>query len=152
MVRAIMILCVLVCYCKDLNAQSLSDSLAIMQPINNFFLGMKQQDTTFIKQQLHPNLHHLNTFRKNKAGLTKIDSIRTRDFMLSIAKNKGAQLEEKIFRPKILLDDVLATVWVDYEFWYNGKLSHTGVDAFTLIKVEAGWQIIAVVDTRKFPK
>jgi Putative lumazine-binding len=136
----------------DFKAQTNQDSLDIMKPINAFFLGMKQLDTTLIHQQLHPSLNYLRTFRKNKNGETKIDSTRVHDFMKAIVKDKSAQLEEKIYNPKLLMDDILASVWVDYEFWYNGKFSHSGVDVFTLIKVNAIWQIAAIVDTRKRPK
>ncbi len=135
-----------------IQAQFQKDSLEIMTSINHFFLGMKQQDTALMHQQMHSSLNYMRTFRKNKDGQTKIDAISTKDFLLAIVKDKSAQLEEKISRPKIFVDDVLATVWVDYEFWYNGKFSHAGVDAFTLIMVDEVWQIAAVVDTRKRPK
>jgi hypothetical protein len=129
-----------------------SDSGAIMTPIYDFFSGMRKQDTSLIRLQMHEKANHLLTFRLNKEGKTKIDSISVSDFLKAVVKDKNAVLDEKILNPQIHNDSPLATVWVDYEFWYNGKLSHGGVDAFTLIKVNDLWKIIQVVDTHKKTK
>jgi hypothetical protein len=33
-----------------------------------------------------------------------------------------------------LVDHEIATAWVPYEFYLNGKFSHKGVDVFLLVK------------------
>jgi hypothetical protein len=130
-------------------AQSQKDSLEIMQSINNFFLGMKIKDTVLLKAQILPSIKYFRTFNKDKNGFTKIDSTPVSLFIATIGKDKENSFDERIFNPTIKVNDVLATVWVDYEFWYNGKKSHTGVNAFTMLLVNNKWQIAAVVDTRK---
>jgi hypothetical protein len=131
------------------SAQSHKDSLEIMKSINNFFLGMKMKDTVLLKAQIHPSTKYFQTFSKDKRALTKIDSTPVSLFIASIGNDQSNSFDERIFNPVIKIDDVLATVWVDYEFWYNGKKTHTGVDAFTMLLVNNKWQIAAVVDTRK---
>jgi hypothetical protein len=133
----------------DAKAQSQKDSLDIMKSIHNFFLGMKMKDTVLIKAQILPSVKYFQTFNKDKNGFTKIDSTPVRLFLASIGNDKSNKFDERIFNPIVKIDDVLATVWVDYEFWYNGKKTHTGVDAFTMLFVNNKWQITAVVDTRK---
>jgi hypothetical protein len=133
----------------DARAQSQKDSLEIMKSINNFFMGMKTKDTTLLKAQIYPSVKYFQTFNKDKKGFTKIDSTPINLFIASIGNDKSNSFDERIFNPVVKIDDVLATVWVDYEFWYNGKKTHTGVDAFTMLLVNNKWQIASVVDTRK---
>ena len=40
-------------------------------------------------------------------------------------------------------------VWTTYEFYVNGTLSHTEVNAFTLFKKDNHWKIIYLIDTRR---
>ena len=59
------------------------------------------------------------------------------------------KIEEKILTYKIQVDGTMANVWAPYEFYANGKLSHTGVNSFQLFKDEGIWKIIYLVDTRR---
>jgi len=58
-------------------------------------------------------------------------------------------LFEKLLDYKIQIDGPLAHVWTPYEFYVNGKLSHSGVNSFTLFKEKDAWQIIHIIDTRR---
>jgi hypothetical protein len=43
----------------------------------------------------------------------------------------------------------MAHAWTPYEFYINGKLSHKGVNAFTLYKDDGQWKIVHLIDTRR---
>ena len=64
-------------------------------------------------------------------------------------KKLTVKIEERITNYDIKIDDPLASVWAEYEFYIDGKLSHKGVDAFQLFKSNAGWKIIQICDTRR---
>ena len=56
--------------------------------------------------------------------------------------------KDRIVRERFIKDEVdvmihnrIAVVWGSYNLWINDKFSHCGVDAFTLLKTEAGWKI-----------
>jgi hypothetical protein len=150
MVKRLVVVLLSIVFCKmNISAQSFQDSLDIMQPIDNFFTGMKTKDTAFIRAQIFPYTKQFVTIAKNDLGDTKINPTEVNGFLTAIAKDKINVFDERIFNPKIKMDEALATVWVDYEFWFNDKKLHTGVDAFTLIKVNKRWWIYAIVDTRK---
>ena len=71
------------------------------------------------------------------------------DFLKSIASIPATmKFEERILEYKIESDNFLAHVWTPYEFYLNGKLSHKGVNSFTLIKENEKWKIVHVIDTR----
>lgn len=56
-------------------------------------------------------------------------------FFKSIASiPKEVVFQEKILNYFIQVDGSMAHVWTLYEFYGNGKLSHKGVNAFTLLK------------------
>jgi len=35
----------------------------------------------------------------------------------------------------------LAQVWTEYDFHLDGKFTHCGIDAFTLVRVNGDWKI-----------
>jgi len=50
---------------------------------------------------------------------------------------------------KILIDSQLASVWTDYKFYIGDKFSHCGVNSFQLVKLNDGWKIVYIIDTRR---
>jgi hypothetical protein len=43
----------------------------------------------------------------------------------------------------------MANVWTPYEFYINEKLSHIGVNSFTLLLENNIWKIVHIIDTRR---
>lgn len=81
---------------------------------------------------------------------TKLINESPKDFYHSIATIPVATLfEEKLLDYTIQVDGAMAHVWTPYEFYFNGKISHKGVNAFTLFKENNHWKIIYIIDTRK---
>jgi hypothetical protein len=95
----------------------------------------------------------LQTIIENANGTSIKDEV-TRDFYVSMATIPADFIfSEKILNYSIQVDGAIAQVWTPYEFYINGKLSHKGVNAFTLFKESKGavseWKIIYVIDTRR---
>ncbi|WP_225585112.1 hypothetical protein [Flavobacterium sp. MDT1-60] len=59
------------------------------------------------------------------------------------------KFQEKILSYTIQIDGTMAHVWAPYEFYLNDKLSHSGVNTFTLFKEKDAWKIIYLIDTRR---
>ncbi len=59
------------------------------------------------------------------------------------------KFQEKILSYNIQIDGSMAHVWAPYEFYINDKLSHSGVNTFTLFKEKDSWKIIYLIDTRR---
>ncbi len=60
-----------------------------------------------------------------------------------------AKWEERISEPKTLTHGTIAVVWAPYVFHLNGKLTHCGIDVFSLIQAKGAWKIATVADTRE---
>ncbi len=125
------------------------DTEAVKTVINRLFEGMTKRDTAMVRSVFHPTAR-LQSAGTDKQGtpvltLTSIDA-----FVKSIGSIPATvTVEERLKSYEIRVDDRLATAWTPYEFYANGKLSHSGVDAFQLYKTDQGWKIIQISDTRK---
>lgn len=57
----------------------------------------------------------------------------------------GGKYTERGFRAEVHVSGPLAVVWLPYDFYRDGKWSHCGVDAFTLLKSGGRWRIATLV-------
>lgn len=81
---------------------------------------------------------------------TKLVDEKTAEFYKSFSTFPAdMNFEEKILSYKVQIDGAMAHAWTPYEFYINGKLSHSGVNAFTMFKENNIWKIIHVIDTRR---
>jgi len=78
-------------------------------------------------------------------------SYRVRTRAESRTRVTDTDLVERGFDPVVHVQNQLATVWLPYDFYIDGELSHCGVDAFTLLRTNAGWRIASVSFTVEQP-
>jgi hypothetical protein len=71
------------------------------------------------------------------------------DFLRGVATMGEADMEERLVNWQCLIDDGIASVWTPYEFYFERKFSHCGVNSFQLIKVQGSWKITLITDTRR---
>jgi hypothetical protein len=63
-------------------------------------------------------------------------------FVKNVMTRKPGDMDERVLSwGPILIDHEIATAWVPYEFYLNGKFTHKGVDAFILVKVREEYKI-----------
>ena len=126
-----------------------SQEVEVKQTVDDFFIGLHKRDTLQFKKVCHSNII-MQTIGKDKQQNNKLISDDFNKFMKSISSiPENVVLFEKLLDYKIQIDGALAHVWTPYEFYVNGKLSHSGVNSFTLFKEKDAWQIIHIIDTRK---
>lgn len=64
------------------------------------------------------------------------------NFVKNVMTRKAGDMDERVLSwGPILVDHEIATAWVPYEFYLNGKFTHKGVDAFILVKVGEEFKI-----------
>lgn len=124
------------------------EEAAIKKSIQTFFEGMYARDTVMIKSVCVDGmaLHSVGIGAKG----TKFTTESVREFYKGIAGvPKTEVFEEKLLSYAIHQDGAVAQVWTPYEFYFNNKLSHSGNNAFSLVKVNGVWKISYIVDTRR---
>lgn len=115
------------------------------------FDKMQQGDSAGVRVLFHKEARLQTAKTDSRTGSSKLETEPLDSFFATIAsiKTRGLKIEERIITCDIKTDLPLAAAWVQYEFYVNNKRSHTGVDAFQLIKETDGWKIIQLCDTRK---
>lgn len=71
------------------------------------------------------------------------------DFSSFVSKQKKGAADERIKIESIKIDGDLAIVWTPYQFYYQEKFSHCGVNTFTLVRQKGEWKINYLIDTRR---
>ena len=125
-----------------------SQNEEVKDVIVTFFKGFHAKDSTIIKSVCAENMI-LQSIAESSKG-SQINNQNPQDFYRSIATIPSTMLfEERVLEYSIQVDGAMAHVWTPYEFYVNNKLSHKGVNAFTLFKDNGLWKIVYLIDTRR---
>jgi Putative lumazine-binding len=127
-------------------AQSAGDS--VKAAVNKLFEGMKNSDAGMIRASFADSAI-LQTIARNQEGDFVIRNENVNDFAESIATIKKGAADERIEFETIRVDGPLAVVWTPYQFYFDGKFSHCGVNSFQLVRLKGEWKIQYIIDTRR---
>ena len=120
----------------------------VQKVIETFFAGFHARDSVKLKTVCSDKLI-LQSILENLNG-TKLSNETSKGFYESISSiPKAIHFQEKLLSFSIQIDGAMAHAWTAYEFYINKKLSHKGVNAFTLFKENEFWKIIYIIDTRR---
>ena len=121
----------------------------VQRSIETFFEGFHQKDTCIIKSVCADKMI-LQSISENSVKGNKLSVETPNEFYKSIASIPSTmKFQEKVLSYNIQIDGSMAHVWAPYEFYLNDKLSHSGVNTFTLFKEKDKWKIIYLIDTRR---
>ncbi|MGV6832147.1 MAG: nuclear transport factor 2 family protein [bacterium] len=122
----------------------------VKQTIITFFEGFHEGDTTKMRSVMMPKVT-VQTAYFNKEGEGKLVDEGGPDKLLKAIANRTSdqKWDERLLDFNIQIDANMANAWVDYEFWFNDKFSHCGVNSFQLVKTEGAWKIIYLIDSRR---
>ena len=124
----------------------------IQKVIETFFEAFHVKDTVKLKTLCDDRMI-LQSIAENVKD-TQLSNEKPQAFFKSIASIPAElNFQEKIMSYSIQVDGSMAHAWTPYEFYVNGKVSHNGVNAFTLFKKDSPqtseWKIIHLIDTRR---
>lgn len=125
-----------------------TDKDDIKKTINTMFEGMKKADTAMLNSTFHKSMV-LQSVASKKDGSTILITEKTEDFVKQVSTPHKDIYDERITWGDIKVDGPLASVWTPYKFYIGTQYSHCGVNFFQLMKTNAGWKIIYIVDTRR---
>jgi FMN-dependent NADH-azoreductase len=126
-----------------------SEELKVKNTVNQFFDAFHKQDSVAIREVVSDDIT-LQSIGKNKEGVTELKIENFDVFLKSIVSiPKDTKFEEKLLDFKIRIDGDMANAWTPYEFYFDGKFSHCGVNSFQMVRLEGVWKIIYLIDTRR---
>lgn len=88
----------------------------------------------------------LTAIIRGKDGKNKIVTFTSEAFSKNFVEKKN-EIKELMYAPETKVDGDLALVSGRYVFFVDGKISHCGVNAFHIVRTDAGWKIAAASST-----
>lgn len=126
-----------------------AERAAVMAVITKMFDGMRTRDTAAMRAAFDTGVVLVSVGR-TREGVPVARREAMDGFIEGVAAAPaGKVLDERLYHPVVHIDGALASVWVEYDFVFDGQFSHCGVDAFTLAKLAEGWKVVSVADTRR---
>ncbi len=120
----------------------------VKQTILQFFDGFHSGDTVKIRKTMDDNII-MQTIAETKDGGKKAVQTDVSRFLKAIKERPaGQRWDERLLLFKIDADSAIANAWTPYEFYFNDKFSHCGVNVFQLYNDGKSWKIISIADTR----
>lgn len=128
----------------SLNAQEKE----IRATIDKMFKAMSEGDTASLRACFIPS-PQLMTFAYDAKGNPRVKAETINNFINGVSTLEGEIIEERLMGWHILIDDGLASVWTPYEFYFDNKFHHCGVNNFQLVKIQGVWKISNITDSRR---
>ena len=117
-----------------------------MEAVERFFTAFHAKDSLGMQDVIHPKARLLRAAVRNKQSVVVENNIEK--FIRAVAKrNASPTWEEQLGEPIVQQHQNLATIWVPFRFFLGGKLTHCGVNAFTLVTEGTRWKILSLIDT-----
>ena len=137
---------ILICLFQFFNASSQED--LIRATVDKMFQAMYKADTATLRTLFTPGAKFMS-YSYDSKGNPRAKGELVNDFLRGVGLMGEAQMEERLLSWQCLIDEGIASVWTPYEFYFEGKFSHCGVNSFQLINVQGIWKISMITDTRR---
>ena len=122
-------------------AQSPEDEVRAV--IDKLFDGMRAGDSTMVRSAFHDGaLMGRATDKGYRVG--PVDG-----FVTMVGSPHDEVFDERIWDVKILVDQRLASAWMEYAFYLGENLHHCGVNSMQFYKTDDGWKIAYLADTNR---
>ena len=122
-------------------AQSPEDEIRAV--IDKLFDGMRAGDSTMVSSTFYQGAL---MGRATDQGYGTGSNDR---FLNAIGTPHDEVWDEKIWDVKIMVDQRLASAWMEYAFYLGENLHHCGVNSMQFYKTNDGWKITYLVDTNR---
>lgn len=128
-----------------------SDEQKVTERIQQLFSAMFNGDSATIRSCFTEKAI-MQTIAFDKSGNPIVQNGSVDAFSSFVGKQAKGTADERIKFDGIKVDGDLATAWTPYEFYYQQKFSHCGVNSFTLFREKGEWKINYIIDTRRKDK
>jgi hypothetical protein len=125
-----------------LRAQT-ADSAAAVAAVHELLDAMQRRDTAAARALLVPGARFVSV-RGDSAETPRVQTDGA--FLRSLVGGR-ARLQERVWAPVVRVHGPLATVWAPYDFHVDGRRTHCGVDAFTLLWSGSRWRVAGITYT-----
>lgn len=125
-------------FAVSLSAADSADEKAVVATVQKLFDAMANHDSDAAKSILLPEGRTV-AIRPDGA----VSGGSQEQFAVRLATMKDNILE-RMWNPKVLINDRIAQLWAEYDFWRGGTFGHCGIDSVSLAKTPDGWKIAGI--------
>ena len=128
-------------------ARAQTDERAIVAAVTKFLGGIRARDTTLMRSTVVAGATLVPV-----GGPTGLGAPSTIDAVIErTGKGTGPGNDERIERPKVQIDDQLASLWAYFTLTRPGetRIDRCGVNVFLLRKGPDGWKIFQIAATSR---
>ncbi|MEO1656877.1 MAG: hypothetical protein AAFR65_04080 [Pseudomonadota bacterium] len=119
----------------------------VLDLLDRFFVALERADLNVMRSIVDENAD-VTTLIPDNDGTVVVNTV-TRDGWLAGLDGMEGVIVELYWSPKVEISPIgLSHAWVPYVVEVNGKRSHCGVDAFTMVERPEGWRISDIHFTR----
>ena len=134
------LLLLFLCPLLAIGQQKTSDEDQIKAVILKTFSAMKSVDSVALKSCFTEKAVLQISQIRPEGNIVR--EVPIANFVKNVMTRKAGDMDERVLSwGPILVDHEIATAWVPYEFYLNGKFTHKGVDAFILVKIGEEYKI-----------
>ena len=117
---------------------SANERTGVLQAISNLFKAMETRDLELTRSVMMPAGELMSGDDQMSVDAQGTEFA---EYMKDL--DEGDELlQERLIKPEVMVSGNIAVVWSDYQFFVDGKLSHCGVDNFSLMKVQGEWRLM----------
>ena len=139
---------IIVALATSLGCFAQTDEQKVTQRIQELFTAMYNGDSAGVRSCFTEKAI-MQTIAFDKTGQPLVQNGSVETFSSFVGKQTKGTADERIKFDGIKVDGDLATAWTPYEFYYQQKFSHCGVNSFTLFREKGEWKINYIIDTRR---
>ncbi|SFS06950.1 Putative lumazine-binding [Dyella sp. OK004] len=116
---------------------------AVLAPFQSILDAIAKRDRNLMRDNLLPG--GMVTLKRGD----KITQLHFDAFIDHIPVTGTQQLQERIYNPLVKIDDDIAVIWTEYQFFIDGKVDHCGTDIAHLVKRDGRWLVAGIADTQR---
>lgn len=118
-----------------------SEREAVLAVAQALFDAMETRDTAAYNRIVLPEVRYLAVL--DLGGPATVQWTASAELLTTLSTT-GPTFREKMWDAEVRISGPLAAIWTPYDFHFGEQLSHCGVDAFHLVKVEGAWRIAQI--------
>ena len=126
-------------------AQNMEDPT---QTIQDFFEAFHAQDTTAMRALTSSSILQQTIIPASDDKDEQVVVVSFDQFLERIATMSPGSFKEEILSYDYRSATGMVHVFTPYRFFFQGELSHSGVNSFLLVRVNGAWKIAHIIDTR----
>ena len=133
-------------------AQEHSDQLAkesAIAVVEQLFDAMRAADSSTVRAVFADGVTDFRRSGTSPDGEPAIGVGTLEGFVTGVGGAEVGAWDEQIVVRDAIVDDNLVTLITPYVFYFDGKLSHCGVNVFLVAKSGEDWKIVSLVDTNR---